>query len=92
MIEADIVKLASQASEEGLEGLEADVWAAVTERERSVRLSRRLLALQGIVLVAALTGALMAGWSAASADRSSLDVFSPHMALSASTLLAGNPP
>ena len=92
MIEADIVKLASQATEEGLEGLEADIWAAVAKSERSIRLSRRLLALQGIVLLAALTGAVMAGWSAASADRPSLDVFSPHMALSASTLLAGNPP
>lgn len=90
MIDADIEKLLHRPSDRRLDTLEADIWAGVAERERSVRISRGLFAMQAVVLALTLLGALVAGKYTASAAGPAVDVFSPRMALSASTLLDGS--
>lgn len=90
MIDAEIRRLAAQPPDHVLDELEADIWAGVRERERSARSSRQLLALQALILATALIGGLVAGRYASKAPTSSLDVFSPRMPLSVSTLLVGD--
>jgi len=88
MIETEIQSLAEQMPDHALGTLEADIWAGVAERERSMRTAKKLLAVQAAVLTAVLIGSLATGqYVGSSRHTSNLDVFSPHMALSAATLL-----
>ncbi len=93
MIDTDLRQLAEEPPDHALEGLEVEIWAGVAGREEARRITRRLVAIQCLVLAAALIGSLMAGqyWRGAQ-QRGSLDVFSPRVPLSASTLLVGNAP
>jgi hypothetical protein len=93
MIDTDLKELSGAPPDRPLEGLEAQIWAGVAAREEAMRIRRRLVALQCGLVVAALVGSLIAGqyWHRAQ-HGGSLDVFSPRMPLSASTLLVGNRP
>ena len=93
MIDTDLNELADEPPDRSLEQLEAQIWAGVAIREQAMRATRRLVALQGVLVLAALIGGFIAGhyWSEIQPDRS-LDAFSSRMPLSASTLLAGNRP
>jgi hypothetical protein len=89
MIESELQRMLAQPPDHPLDGLQADIWAGVAEQERRARLSRRLLALQSAVLIAVVTGSLVAGAHfRQTATRDPLDIFSPHMALSVSTRLS----
>jgi hypothetical protein len=92
MIDAEIEILAGGPPDRALEALEADIWAGVTEHERLLKVSRRLLLVQVAVLAATLMGALLAGKLAGSAGNAGVDIFSPRMALSVSTLLTESKP
>src|ERR1019366_10321668 len=91
MIEREIQSLAERAPDHALSTLEADIWAGVAERERSMRTAKRLLAVQAAVLAGVLIGSLAAGqyWGSWHAP-TSLDVFYPHVALRRSALLVGD--
>jgi hypothetical protein len=93
MTDVELRKLADEPPDHTLEGLEAQIWAGVARHQEVRRIERRLLAVQCLVLVAALIGSLVAGhhWRAVE-HGGSLDVFSPRMPLTASTLLVGNAP
>lgn len=93
MIDTELNELAQEPPDRSLEQLEAQIWVGVATREQAMRVTRRLVALQGVLVIAALIGGLIAGhyWGGMQPDRS-LDAFSSHMPLSAATLLAGNRP
>lgn len=91
MIDREIQSLAEQAPDRALGTLEADIWAGVAERQRYERSAKRLLAVQVAVLAGVLIGSLAAGqYLGSSRATTILNVFSPHMALTASTLLVGD--
>jgi hypothetical protein len=93
MIDTDLSKLAEAPPDHALEELEARIWVGVARRQAQGRIERRLLALQGLVLVVALIGSMIAGQHQRALEQAgSLDIFSPHMPLTASTLLVGNAP
>lgn len=93
MIDDDIHALCAREPDRALEQFEADVWVGVARREQSIRLMRRVVAVQAIVLAASLIGSLLAGWYSGGSTRAGdLDVFSPRMNLTASARLIGNGP
>ena len=90
MIESELQQLLAQPPDRSLESLPAHVWAGVSERQRQVRLARRLLALQSAVLIAVVAASLLEGLHSRQVHSGDvLDIFSPHMALSVSERLAG---
>jgi len=73
--------------------LEADIWAAVVARAQAQRVFRAVLAVQIVVLAAAVLGSGLVGrQSAAEHPSRELDVFSSQPSLAASTLLLGSHP
>lgn len=91
MIDREIQSLAEQTPDHALSTLEADIWAGVAKRERSMRAAKKLLVVQAALLAGVLIGSLAAGrYLGSSHATTSLNVFSPHMALSASALLVGD--
>lgn len=89
MIDADIRNLLERGPDRALDQLESEVWAEVVQRQREQARTRRLLAVQGVVLAAVLTGSVLAGRVLGGRDDTGLDVFSPRMSLSAANLLIG---
>jgi hypothetical protein len=93
MIDTELTQLAEEPPDHTLEGLEAQIWPEVARRQERGRIERRLLALQGLVLIAALIGSMMAGQHLRAGEQAgTLDIFSPGMPLTASTLLEGKQP
>ena len=91
MIDTELKQLAAEPPDHPLEALEAEIWGRVRAREQSLRASRRLLALQALILAAGLIASILAGQHSHRMRRAeALDVFSPQMPWSASTLLAGS--
>ncbi|HTT05638.1 MAG TPA: hypothetical protein VMF64_10140 [Steroidobacteraceae bacterium] len=90
MTESELQQLLAQPPDRSLDALPADIWAGVSQRQRQVRLSRRLLALQSVLLIAVVTASLLEGLHYRQVHGGDvLDIFSPRMALSVSTRLAG---
>ena len=92
MFDDDLDRLLSRGPDRTLDRLEREVWERAAAQEQAARWGRRLLALQAVLLLVVLIGSAVAGqhWR----DRrhsTTLDVFSPEMPLSASTLLDGRP-
>ncbi len=94
MNDHDLLKLIERPPDHALDTLEQEIWLRVAERQQSLRVARRLLALQSVVLAAALVGSFLAGqhYSHRGSSEPSLEVFSPYMPLSVSTLLVRNRP
>lgn len=93
MIDMDLKTLAEQPPDHSLDQLEMEIWPEVDRQQRAQRATHRLLALQAVVLIVAAVGSLVAGEHQARGVRGgSLEVFSPQMPLSVSTLLMGNRP
>ncbi len=94
MIEEDIRELDRLTLARSLEGLEAEIWDRVADREVAKRWSSRLLLLQAVLMGAAFGLSAIAGhlYGARSTPPGELSVFSTHMPLSASTLLDGARP
>ena len=92
MIERDIRSLAAREPDHPLERLEADIWARVAMREEVRRQSARLLVLQVTLLGIAFSVSALAGYQARPTNRSELNVFSTHMPMNPSTLLAEEHP
>ena len=93
MIERDIRALDAHEPDHLLERLKADIWARVAMREAVRRRSARLLVLQVALLGIASSVSALAGYQARPAtNRSELSVFSTHMPMNPSTLLADEHP
>lgn len=92
MIGPLLEQLAHAMPDRSLDRLEADIWSGIAARERARRITRIVLASQGVVLAVALLGSLVAGqrWAAASALQAD-NPFSPQWTLAASTRLLGTP-
>ena len=92
MIKRDIRALDAREPDHPLERLEADIWARVAMREEVRRRSARLLVLQVTLLGIAFSVSTLAGYQARPANRSEPSVFSSHMPMNPSTLLADEHP
>ncbi len=92
MIERDLRALDAREPDHPLERLEADIWGRLAAREEVERRSARLLVLQATLLGIAFSVSALAGYQARPADKSELSVFSTHMPMNPSTLLAEEHP
>ena len=90
MIDDDIRSLANRAPDRILDRLEVDIWASLARQERGVAASRRLLAVQGLVLIMTLAGSVAVGRYIGRSPPRDVDVFSPRMALSPAALVVGD--
>jgi hypothetical protein len=91
MIEKDIGKLDSKASQRSLEGLEADIWLEVETRRRATRLSTLILSCQAAVLVLGFVLSAVAGarFVTPHSSADALKLFSAESDLSPSARLGG---
>ncbi len=92
MIEQDIRALDAREPDHPLERLEADIWARLAAREEVERRSARLLVLQATLLGIAFSVSALVGYQARPTNQSELSVFSTHMPMNPSTLLAEENP
>lgn len=87
MLEEQLKRLGESAPDRSLETLEADVWRGVALRRHETALARRVISLQGGLLLLAIVGSAAAGIKSVESARAPASALMPGASLTPAYLL-----